>query len=263
MNSARRQLSLAGARVVAARRLLVDMVRRLAELFSLVRRSDKENDMRERYLKQLKLVHDDLLRMGSRVEHALADAMQALAKWDTSLAQHVISGDKEIDVARSAIEEAVLELLATQQPVLGADLRTLNATIAIAGELERAGDYAKGIAKRVGRCLRAPKLADVPPGLFRMGDLSQHMLNASLDAFVRRDVGLARALASDDQKVDELEDLVTAELMNAIREDPIKLDCGIYLLDIAHTLERLADRTTNIAERVVFIATNVTEELNA
>jgi len=223
---------------------------------------DKEYDMRERYLKRLKLVHDDLLRMGSRVEHALADAMQALAKWDTGMAQHVISGDKEIDLARSAIEEAVLELLATQQPVLGADLRTLNATIAIAGELERAGDYAKGIAKRVGRCLRSPKLADVPPGMFRMGDLSQSMLNASLDSFVRRDVGLARSLANDDQKVDDLEDAVTTELLNAVREDPTKLDCVINLLDVAHTLERLADRTTNIAERVIFIATNATEELN-
>lgn len=224
---------------------------------------DKEYDMRDRYLKRLQLVHDDLLRMGSRVEHALADAMQALGKWDTGLAQHVIGGDKEIDAARSTIEEAVLELLATQQPVLGADLRTLNATIAIAGELERAGDYAKGIAKRVGRCLRSPKLADVPPGMFRMGDLSQSMLNASLDSFVRRDVALARSLAGDDQKVDDLEDAVTSELLNAVREDPTKLDCVINLLDVAHTLERLADRTTNIAERVIFIATNVTEELNS
>ena len=114
--------------------------------------------MRERYLKQLKLVHDDLLRMGSRVEHSLADAMRALARWDTALARQVIAGDQEIDTARTAIEEAVLDLLAIQQPVLATDLRTLNVTIAIAGELERAGDYAKGIAKRVKR--RLLRLAD-------------------------------------------------------------------------------------------------------
>ena len=219
--------------------------------------------MRERYLRQLKLVHDDLLRMGSRVEHALADAMRALATWDTALAKQVIGGDREIDTARTAIEEEVLELLATQQPVLATDLRMLNATIAIASELERAGDYARGIAKRVERCLRAPVLLDPPAGLHRMGELAQAMLHASLDAFVRTDVALARSLASEDERVDQLEDQVVEKLMDAARRDPNKLDCAISLLDVAHTLERLADRTTNIAERVIFIATNVTEELNA
>jgi phosphate transport system protein len=219
--------------------------------------------MRERYLRQLKLVHDDLLRMGSRVEHALADSMRALAHWDVDLARQVIAGDSEIDAARSAIEEAVLDLLATQQPVLATDLRMLNATIAITGELERAGDYAKGIAKRVERCLRAPVLIEPPPGIFRMGTLAQAMLHTTLDSFVRLDVPLARSLASEDERVDELEDQVVAELMLAARADPNKLDCAIYLLDVAHTLERLADRTTNIAERVIFIATNVIEQLNA
>ena len=219
--------------------------------------------MRDRYLKQLKLVHDDLLRMGSRVEHALAHAMRALETWDTSLAQQVVVEDVEIDAARTAIEEAVLELLATQQPVLATDLRTLNATIAIVGELERSGDYAKGIAKRVGRCLSAPVLLDTPAGLHRMGALAQSMLHTSLDAFVRLDVHLARSLAAEDERVDELEDQVVAELMRIARQDPSKLDSAIYLLDVAHTLERLADRTTNIAERVIFIATSVTEQLNA
>ena len=219
--------------------------------------------MRDRYLKQLKLVHDDLLRMGSRVEHALTNAMRALETWDTGLARHVIVGDQEIDEARNAIEEAVLELLATQQPVLATDLRTLNATIAIAGELERAGDYTKGIAKRVERCLRAPTLVEAPPGLHRMGVLSQEMLHTCLDSFVRLDVQLARSLAGEDERVDDLEDQIVAELMNAARQDPNKLDCAICLIDVAHTLERLADRTTNIAERVIFIATNVTEQLNS
>ena len=219
--------------------------------------------MRDRYLRQLKLVHDDLLRMGSRVEHALIDAMRSLETWDTSLARHVIAGDQEIDEARNSIEEAVLELLATQQPVLATDLRTLNATIAIAGELERAGDYAKAVAKRVERCLRAPALLETPAGLHRMGSLAQSMLHTCLDAFVRLDVELARSLAIEDERVDTLEDQVVDELMAAARQDPVKLDCAIYLLDVAHTLERLADRTTNIAERVIFIATNVTEQLNA
>lgn len=219
--------------------------------------------MRERYVRQLKLVHDELLRVGSRVEHALVDAMRALATWDTALAQQVIDGDREIDRAHTAIEEAVLDLLARQQPVLATDLRMLNATIAIAGELERAGDYAKGIAKRVGRCLHAPALVDPPAGLHRLGVVAQRMLHISLDSFVRLDVGLARSLAAEDERADDLEQQVIIELMDIARRDPTNLDCAIYLLDVAHTLERLADRTTNIAERVIFIATNVTEQLNA
>ncbi len=218
--------------------------------------------MRDRYMKQLKMVHDDLLRMGSRVEHSLADAMRALETWDTSLADHVIAGDKEIDLARTSIEEAVQNLLATQQPVLATDLRMLNATVAIAGELERAGDYAKGIAKRVGRCLRAPELIETPGGLHRMGEYGQHMLHAALDSFVRLDVNLARTLAFEDEKVDELEDQISADLLNTVRANSNTLDCVINLLDVAHTLERVADRATNIAERVVFIATNQNEALN-
>lgn len=220
------------------------------------------DEMRDRYIKQLKTVHDDLLRMGSRVEHSLADAIRALETWDTSLADHVIAGDKEIDAARTVIEESVQNVLVTQQPVLATDLRTLNATVAIAGELERAGDYAKGIAKRVGRCLRAPELIELPNGMSRLGEYAQHMLNASLDSFVRLDVNLARTLAFEDERVDELEEQVSADLLNIARNEPRKLDCVINLLDVAHTLERVADRSTNIAERVIFIATNQTESLN-
>jgi phosphate transport system protein len=219
--------------------------------------------MREHYIKQLRLIHDDLLRLGSRVEHALVDAMGALRSWDVSRAQQVIAGDPEIDAARADIEEAVLEVLATQQPVLATDLRTLNATIAIAGELERAGDYAKGIARRVSRCLQTPSVIDPPAGLSQMGTFAQAMLHASLDAFVRHDIALARSLAAEDDRVDALEDQVIAELINAARQNPARLECAIFLLDIAHTLERLADRTTNIAERVIFIATNLMEELNS
>src|SRR6266511_1935496 len=175
--------------------------------------------MRARYLKQLQLIHDDLLQMGNRVEYALAAAMDALMNWDISRAQQVIAADPEIDEARTAIEEAVLEVLAIQQPVLATDLRTLTATIAIAGELERAGDYAKGIAKRVGRCLETPAIIDPPTKLHQMSLLAQAMLQASLDAFVRRDVDLARSLAGEDERVDALEDQVIGELMSVARQD--------------------------------------------
>jgi phosphate transport system protein len=217
--------------------------------------------MREHYTKQLQQIHDNLLRMGSRVEHALADSLKALDRWDTDLAQRVIADDREIDGIRTALEEAVLEVIATQQPV-ATDLRTLLATIAIAAELERMGDYAKGIAKRVERCLRAPVLVEAPPELHRMGTVAENMLHTSLDAFVRLDADLARSLEVEDEKVDDLEDRVVAVLLDQARAEPRKLD-GVYsLLDVAHVLERMADRTTNIAERVIFVATSANETLN-
>lgn len=217
--------------------------------------------MREHYTRQLQQVHDDLLRMGSRVEHGVADALKALDRWDTDLAQRVIADDREIDAARTTIEELVLEVIATQQPV-ATDLRTLLATIAIAAELERMGDYASGIAKRVDRCLRAPVLVEAPPEVHRMGILAQNMLHTSLDSFVRLDADLARSLDADDEKVDDLEDEVVAQLLQEARQEPSKLDAVYNMLDVAHALERMADRATNIAERVIFICTSSNVELN-
>lgn len=218
--------------------------------------------MRAHFEKQLQEVHDDLLRMGSRVEHALRDINEVLATRDTDLAQRVIAGDREIDSARSAIEEQVLDVIAMQQPV-ATDLRRLLATIAIANELERAADYAKGVAKRVIRGVSLEKMVDTPPKLRQMGALALAMLNTSLDAFVRTDAALARSLAERDEEVDALEDEVNVELRDIARRDPDRLDAVLAWIDAAHVLERLADRATNIGERVIFIATSETEELNA
>jgi phosphate transport system protein len=217
--------------------------------------------MRVHFLKQLQQVNDDLLRMGSRVEHAIADVRQVLETRDTDMAQRIIAGDREIDAARSAIEEQVLDLIAMQQPV-ATDLRRLLAAIAIANELERAADYAKGIAKRVIRGVAQDRLVDTPPQLRQMATLALGMMNTSLDAFIRTDVTLARSLADRDGEVDELEDEVAAQLRSLAKQDPSRLDAVLDWLDVAHVLERLADRATNIGERVIFIATNQNEELN-
>ncbi|HMO59975.1 MAG TPA: phosphate signaling complex protein PhoU [Roseiflexaceae bacterium] len=217
--------------------------------------------MREHYINQLRQVQDDLVRMGSRVEHALTNAVRALERWDTDLAHQVIAGDGEIDEARASIDEAVQDLIATQQPV-ARDLRILLATIAISAELERAGDYAKGVAKKVELCLQAPILIEVPQELHRLGTLAQTMLHTSLDSFVQLDVTLARSLAEQDEQIDALEDQVIELLHDKIREDIRALKSATYLLDVAHVLERTADRATNIAERVIYIATASVEELN-
>jgi phosphate transport system protein len=224
--------------------------------------NERSNGMRAHFNKQMQQVHDDLLRMGSRVEHALADIGQTLETRDTDVAQRVIVGDREIDAARSAIEESVFDLIAMQQPV-ATDLRRLLATIAIANELERAADYAKTVAKRVIRSVSLDSMVDTPPKLRYMATLALEMLNTSLDAFVRTDAALARSLADRDEAVDTLEDEINDELRAIARQDPSRLDAVLAWLDAAHMLERLADRATNIGERVIFIATSETEELNA
>lgn len=218
--------------------------------------------MRAHFMRQLQQANDDLLRLGSRVEHALADTAQALEERNTDIAQRVIAADSEIDAAHVALEELVLDIIATQQPV-ATDLRRLLSIIAIANELERAADYAKGISKRVIRSVSLPHLVDAPPKLRQMATIAQEMLNTSLDAFVGTNVELARSLAHRDEEVDALEDLVVAELLEIAHNDSTRIEGVLAWLDVAHVLERLADRATNIGERVIFIATKVTEELNA
>ena len=217
--------------------------------------------MRHRYARQLQNVHDDLLRIGSRVEHGLADAMRALTTADAGLATNVVAGDREIDRTHLAIDEQIFELIATQQPV-ASDLRTLLASSTIASELERAGDYAKGIAKRVTVLLNQAPIVPIPATIARMGELSHQMLTQSLDAFVKRDIAVARGLADIDAQVDALEDEANAQIRDMIKHDIATLESGLILIEITYMLERLADRTTNIGERVIFMINNTTEALN-
>jgi phosphate transport system protein len=218
--------------------------------------------MREELNRQLRLIQDDLLRMSSRVEQAVALAVQALMTWDRTLAQQIIARDSDVDEAYSDLEDAIFNLLATQQPIVGRDLRVLHSAILIANELERMGDYAKGIARSVLVCLRAPSLLSPPPELLNMATLAQQMLKTAIESLIRTDPNLARALAGFDERVDAIDDQVNEALLALARSDPRSIEAVMALRDIAHRVERLADRATNIAERVIFIATSQTELLN-
>ena len=217
--------------------------------------------MRQRYARQLQNIHDDLLRIGSRVELGLSDALQALANSDANLASQVVAADREIDRTHQVIDEHVFELIAMQQPV-ASDLRTLLATSAIASELERAGDYAKGIAKRVSRLLAQTPIVPVPATIIRMGELSHTMLHQCLDAYVKRDIAIARGLSETDAIVDNLEDEANEQIRTMIKNNVATLESGLILIEITYMLERLADRTTNIGERVIFMINSSNEELN-
>lgn len=217
--------------------------------------------IRERFARQLETLREDLLRLGNMVEHALQRSMRSLETWNTTLAAQVLQDDAEIDAARHYAEEQVIMLIATQQPV-ASDLRLLGMVFAISSELERIGDYACSIARRMQRSSRRSMIVTPPPAMNEMASLSQKMLQISLDAFLRQDVALAQSLAEYDDRVDKLEDRLRAELIDLARNDPQRIEAVLDLLDMVHALERAADRATNIGERVIYLETNETEELN-
>jgi len=169
--------------------------------------------------------------------------------------------DKEINKKRFAIENQLMILIATQQP-MAHDLRLLASTMEIISELERMGDYAKGIANinvRMGDEKLLKPLIDIP----RMAQKGVDMLHRALTAFVSEDVEAAKALPVEDDEVDALYNQIYRELMIFIIEDPKNIERANWLLWVAHNLERFADRVTNICERTVFIATGEFGEIKS
>jgi len=210
--------------------------------------------------RELTDLRDNILSLGGMVETAIERAVQALKEQDDDLARRVIAGDEEINTRRYDIEEQCVRLIATQQPAAG-DLRAIVAAIHIVTELERMGDYASGIAELSTRLADQPHLKpliDVP----RMAEIDQEMIRASLDAYFRRDPDLALGTAKRDTEIDGLYDQVYRELLTYMLSDPRTITRATYLLWVAHKLERIADRVTNICERVIYMCTGRMEELD-
>ena len=215
---------------------------------------------RETFERQLEHLEDRVLALGSLVEQALLDAVRALKYRDMKRGRRLIADDRIINEQRYAIEADTLALIAMQQPMAG-DLRTLAAILEIVTELERIGDYAKGIARineLIGEQALIKPIVDLP----KMAEEAQDMLHQALDAFVRRDLELARAIPARDELVDDLYKQVYRELITIVIAAPSKIEQSNYLLWAAHNLERAADRVINICERVVFTVTGELAELN-
>jgi phosphate transport system protein len=211
--------------------------------------------------KDLQRMQEDLLRMGSLIDSAITRAMRALAVRDARLAREIIADDATINGLRFQIEDNCLATIATQQPA-AVDLRKIVATVILASELERMGDYAAGIAKTVLRMGDEPllkPLVDMP----RMAEEDRNMLHDALDAYVTRDADKARAVAARDDVVDNLYNQIFREVLTYILEDPTTTTRALYLLFSAHNLERIGDRVVNIAERVIFMTSGKMRELNA
>lgn len=216
--------------------------------------------LRTRLQEELNRVEKDVLALGAMVEEAIKASVDALVRRDREAAQRIIDDDRLINERRFAIESDILVLIATQQPI-ARDLRLLAAMLEIITELERTGDYAKGISRvnlYLGDAPLIKPLIDIP----RMAQKATDMLHRALKAFAERDVEAARAIPREDDEVDALYNRVNEELLHLVMADIKNLEQANYLLWAAHNLERAADRVTNICERVVFTVTGEMSELD-
>ena len=216
---------------------------------------------REAFERELQRLEDEVLVMSSLVEEAITRSVKVLKRRDVVGARRVIDNDLVINRKRFDIEADCMVAIATQQP-MASDLRILAAMLHIITELERIGDYAKGVARislMIGEEPLLKPLIDIP----RMALQASAMLHQSRQAFVKRDVDLARAIPDQDDEIDGLYNQVYRELMTYVMSDPRHIEQVNYLLWVAHNLERSADRVTNICERVVFAVTGELVELNS
>ncbi len=214
---------------------------------------------REHYGQELKDLRSSVVAMASMVDKAINNAVVALAQRDVSIAQQVVADDRAINEHRWRTEEQALLVIATQAP-MAKDLRMIAAVIHIVTDLERMADHAAGTAKiAIQTADQAPlkPLVDIP----RMSEIARAMLHDAITAFIEDDQAAARAIVARDDEVDALYEQIYRELLTFMLADPTTIDQATHLLWAAHNLERIADRVTNICERVVFAATGQLEEL--
>ena len=217
--------------------------------------------LRKTFENEIQQLKEDVLQLGSMVEQAILDSVEALKKRDVKASEKVFQEDQQINQKRFDIENKLMVLIATQQP-MARDLRLLASTMEIISELERMGDYAKGIANiniRMGDAPLLKPLIDVP----RMAQIGADMLRRALIAFVNEDVEMGKSIPIQDDEVDALYNQVYHELMMFIIQDPKSIERANWLLWVAHNLERVADRVTNICERTVFIVTGEMKEIKS
>lgn len=207
--------------------------------------------MAEHLHRQLHELKQEIVYVGSLVEEALDKALRALGTRNELLAREVVDADEEINRMEVAVEEDCLRILALYQPV-AMDLRFVVAVLKINNDLERIGDLAKNIAKRVIYLSRAREVG-VPSDFRDMARIAQHMVKQSLDALVTSNSNLARQVRGDDDKVDAIRDRISETMSARIQEHPEQIDVLMKLFSVARHLERLADMATHIAEEVIYM----------
>ena len=217
--------------------------------------------MRKRLEEELARVESDVLGLGETVEQALRASVAALVSRDLDASRRIIDDDRRVNERRFAIEADILVLIATQQPI-ARDLRLLAALLEINTEIERTGDYAKGISRinlLIGDRPLIKPLVDIPIMVAKATD----MMHRALRAFAERDVATCRAIPREDDEMDALYNRVNSDLMALVVQDVSNLEQANYLIWAAHNLERAADRVTNICERLIFTVTGEMSELDS
>ena len=218
---------------------------------------------RETLDRQIHHLQEEILLLGSMVEQANLEAVDALKRRDNDAARQLYDNDRLINEKRYAIENAILILMATQQP-MARDLRLMAAFLEVITELERMGDYAKGIAKITMRLGDSPLLINSMRDFSQMVDLGVSMLHRALGAFIAEDAQQAHDIPDEDEQIDALYNHIRIDMVEAMLRDPSSstIDDANLLMWVAHNLERLADRVTNICERTVFIVTGEMMEMD-
>jgi len=216
--------------------------------------------IRESFAKHIKALETEIVGMSEMVVGAVNHSVDTLKKQDVAEAEKIIAADSLINKKRWEIEERCINLIALQQPV-ATDLREIIAVLSITTDLERMGDYAEGIAKIVVMLGKEPlvkPLVDIP----EMAKIATSMLKKSMEAFIKRDAEAAKAICNEDDNVDKLYDQVYHDLLKCMIEDPKTISKATPLIWAAHNLERIADRVTNICERIAYLSTGTMQEIN-
>ncbi len=224
-------------------------------------RTNTSQSVRRTLETEIQDLRNDLIYLGSMVEQQILGSVDSLKRRDLAASEQIIQTDIQVNKKRYSIEEKVMVVIATQQP-MAHDLRLLASMLEIAGELERIGDYAKGIARISLRIADEPlikPLVDIP----RMAEKGADMLHRAIKAFIEENVPDAEIIPTEDDFVDNLYDQVYRELMVLIIGDPKLIQRANWLLWVAHNLERMADRVTNICERTIFVVTGELREISS
>lgn len=216
---------------------------------------------RETLDKRIRLLLDEVLILDSMVEEATQNAIKALTTRDLLLARKIIAGDLDINQRRYTLENDCIVTIATQQPIMAGDLRLLASILEVAGEMERMGDYAKGIA-RICLMLNGVSTVRMQGDIEKMSEIAVGMMHKAVGAFVSFDAENARQIPEEDDLVDTLHNKIYRELVEMMFADPSIIDRANQIMWVAHNLERMADRVANICERTIYVVTGKLVELD-
>lgn len=209
--------------------------------------------LRKTFSQEMQEIRDEILLLSSMVEQSVMYSVEALKNNDLRRSRQILSYDARINQKRFEIEFSIMVLIATQQPIAH-DLRLLAASLDICTELERMGDYAKGIAT-INIRSEGLSLPHILRDIYSMAETAVDMLHRAMTTFADEDQETAKAIIREDDKVDEWYLKLYNEAINSVLGDPRNIERANYVIWAAHNLERLGDRVTNICERVVYVVT--------